>query len=189
MFWRCLGLVLTDFTHFFKVASPALLVKAPWRIRVMYCIGTQAPIIYNKTKQIKAVCIFHGIYCSVNVWHNVRNTDHICIFESLWPSDTTWWHRSGSTLVQIMAWMVTDRNKPLPEPMLTYHQRGPETLAWGQFHTNCSRYLYSLWIWKLSIWYYSCISQGQWVTWLQHHNNVIAFHGFTLLWLQMFWGQ
>ena len=31
----------------------------------------QAPIIYNTTKQNKAVCIFHAIYRSINVWHTV----------------------------------------------------------------------------------------------------------------------
>ena len=28
-------------------------------------------------------------------------------FNSLWPSDTMWWHRSGSTLVQVMACYLT----------------------------------------------------------------------------------
>ena len=26
---------------------------------------------------------------------------------SLWPSDAIWWHRSGSTLAQVMAWFLT----------------------------------------------------------------------------------
>ena len=29
--------------------------------------------------------------------------------------------------------LLPDGNKPLPEPMLTYHQSGPETFTWGQF--------------------------------------------------------
>ena len=28
-------------------------------------------------------------------------------FNSLWPGDDIWWHRSGSTLVQVMAWCLT----------------------------------------------------------------------------------
>ena len=38
---------------------------------------------------------------------------------SLRPSDAIWRHRSVSTLAQVMACCLT---KPLPEPMLTYHQ-------------------------------------------------------------------
>ena len=38
---------------------------------------------------------------------------------SMWPSDAIWWHISGLTLAQVMAWCGT---KPLLEPMLTYHQ-------------------------------------------------------------------
>ena len=29
------------------------------------------------------------------------------MINSLWPSDAIWWHRSGSTLVQVMAWCRT----------------------------------------------------------------------------------
>ena len=43
---------------------------------------------------------------------------------SLWPSDATWPHWSGSTLAQVMD-CLPDGTKPLPEPMLTYHQGGP----------------------------------------------------------------
>ena len=37
---------------------------------------------------------------------------HICItrpqwINSLWPSETIWWHKSGSTLAQVMAWCLT----------------------------------------------------------------------------------
>ena len=39
------------------------------------------------------------------------------VINSLRPSDAIWWQRSGSTLAQ-----VPDSTKPLPEPMLTYHQ-------------------------------------------------------------------
>ena len=30
-----------------------------------------------------------------------------CILNSLWPSGTVWWHRSGSTLAQVMACCLT----------------------------------------------------------------------------------
>ena len=39
---------------------------------------------------------------------------------SLWPSDTIWRHRSGSTLAQVMACCLTAPSHS-PEPMLTNH--------------------------------------------------------------------
>ena len=52
----------------------------------------------------------------------------------LWPSDAIWQQRSGSTL-------APDGTKPLPEPMLTNHQRVLVAFPWGQLHRGCSRYL------------------------------------------------
>ena len=37
--------------------------------------------------------------------------------------------------------LVPDSTKPLPGPMLTYHQWGLVAFTWGQFHEKCSRYL------------------------------------------------
>ena len=36
--------------------------------------------------------------------------------------------------------LLPDGTKPLPEPMLTYHQSSPVAFTWGQFHTKCSIY-------------------------------------------------
>ena len=38
---------------------------------------------------------------------------------------------------------------------------GLTTFIQGQFHRNCTRYLCLLWVWKLLMQNYSCISQGQ----------------------------
>ena len=43
-------------------------------------------------------------------------------FNTLWPGDTIWLHRSGSTPAQIILGLLPDSTKPLPDPMLTYHQ-------------------------------------------------------------------
>ena len=37
-------------------------------------------------------------------------------------SDAIWQHKSGSTLAEVMNGLLPDSAKPLPEPMLTYHQ-------------------------------------------------------------------
>ena len=48
---------------------------------------------------------------------------HLDVFflNSLWSSDAIWWHRSGSPLAQVIAFLP-DGTKPLPEPVLTYNQ-------------------------------------------------------------------
>ena len=33
--------------------------------------------------------------------------------------------------------LLPDGTKPLPDPMLTYHQWGLTTFLWGQFHNRC----------------------------------------------------
>ena len=57
-------------------------------------------------------------------------------FNPLRPGDTIEWHRSGSTLTQVMAcWppgLLPDITKPLPEPMLAYHQR----VQWHSYESN-----------------------------------------------------
>ena len=80
----------------------------------------------------------------------VRLLTHTCItrpqwVNSLWPSDTIWWQRSGSTLAQVMACCP----KPLPEPMLTDHQRSPVKFILGQFHKRCLNHLSLKSVWKL----------------------------------------
>ena len=48
-------------------------------------------------------------------------------------------------------WLRPDDIKPLPEPMLTYHQQGPVIFIWWQFH---KRYIGHQWLklmWKLLI--------------------------------------
>ena len=52
--------------------------------------------------------------------------------------DVIWRHRSGSTSAEIMARCRHDGTKPLPEPMLTHHQRYSFAFTWKQFHKRCS---------------------------------------------------
>ena len=42
------------------------------------------------------------------------------IVNSLRPSDTIWWLRAESTLVQVRTWCLRGGTKPLPIPMLTH---------------------------------------------------------------------
>ena len=60
-------------------------------------------------------------------------------FNSFWPSDAIWWHISGST-------MAPGGTNPLPESMVTNHQRGFVAFTWWQFHRKCSTYLLLIWL-------------------------------------------
>ena len=61
-------------------------------------------------------------------------------FNTLWPCDTIWRHKSGSILGQVKANCRYDGTKPLPEPMLIYHQRRSVALTWDKFHSDCQSY-------------------------------------------------
>ena len=80
-------------------------------------------------------------------------------FNSLWPTDAMWLHRSsGSTLVQVMACCLTAVTAPSYYPKLTNHQLG--VVTWRQFHT------------KLPHWWNPCHAiyfNIFWKTWLYMH--------------------
>ena len=67
-------------------------------------------------------------------WHHV-----ISGINSLWPSNSI-------DLVHIGSGngLVLDGTKPLPEPMLIYHQRDSGALTWVQFRRKCSIHIISL---------------------------------------------
>ena len=54
----------------------------------------------------REVCAFSiCMYCTQTPSADQRN---ICyMLNSLWPSDAIWWHKSGSTLAQVMAYCLT----------------------------------------------------------------------------------
>ena len=69
---------------------------------------------------------------------------------SMRPSDAMWWHRSRSTLVQVMACCLTAPSHYLNQcAHQSAHQRLLVVYTWGQFHRNTheinleSSYLYN----------------------------------------------
>ena len=70
-----------------------------------------------------------GTHCGLKpYWH-----------PDIWSSfiDAIWKHRSGSSF----GWgngLLPDGTKPLPEPMLTYHERYSLTITPEKFHKTCS---------------------------------------------------
>ena len=45
--------------------------------------------------------------------------------------------------------LLPDGTKPLPEPMLTYHQLGPVAFIWGYYHKKIWKYQSEKQDWKL----------------------------------------
>ena len=89
--------------------------------------------------ELKFVC-FHSRKC---VKCHLVSGSHFfsqpqCV-NSLWPSDTIWQHRSGSTLAQVMACCLRAPSHCLSEPMLIYLQRCSMAFSWQQFREKCSR--------------------------------------------------
>ena len=62
--------------------------------------------------------------------------------------------------------LLPDGTKPLPEPMLTDHQWGPETFILGQFHKRCLNHQSLKSVSKLHIW--NVIQISQWVKFTKH---------------------
>ena len=104
----------------------------------------------------------HGTFQNVHVdgqqlsghWHETEAgswseiiTTIICV-NSLWPSDVIWHFRTWVNIGSGNG-LLPDSNKPLPEPMLIYHQRGLVAFTGGQYHRKCSRYLSLIPVWKL----------------------------------------
>ena len=56
--------------------------------------------------------------------------------------------------------LLPDDTKPLPEPMLTDHQRSPVTFILGQFHKRCHNHQSLKSVWKLLMSNFIQISQG-----------------------------
>ena len=115
------------------------------------------------------LCVFGkkstDLFCVVDVCNCLYSRSSITIFgqgdflvllyfNSLWPSDTIWGHRSWSTLAQAMACCLTAPSHYLNQ--YWHHQWGLVALISGQFHRRCSRYLSSITFWKLLIQDYSC---------------------------------
>ena len=56
--------------------------------------------------------------------------------------------------------LVPNGAKPIPEPVLTYHQWGPATFIWGQFHKKYLIYQELKLAWNLLFQNFIHISQG-----------------------------
>ena len=70
------------------------------------------------------------------------------VLTHLWPTDAIWRHRSGSTLVQVMAWCLMATSHYLNQCWLILNEVLWQSLPWGWVHRKCSRWSL-ICIWKL----------------------------------------
>ena len=84
--------------------------------------------------------------------------------------------------------LLPDGNKPLPEPMLTYHQWGQVAFFQGQFHMNCWKIEFMKWVWKLLFWNYSHFSQVP-ISWLKLKKTICLYGYLIILYLGRLTGR
>ena len=84
--------------------------------------------------------LFNNDMCSSGVWaiSSCTKTKTLPQFNSLWPIDAIWWHRSGSTLAQAMACC-------LMAPSHCLNQYWLMMVIWDPFEHNITRDTFS---WK-----------------------------------------
>ena len=116
--------------YWLSVFSNTVRKKLKWNLNKDMLISIQWNVFENVSKLILA--IFFRPQC-VN---------------SLWPCDAIRWQGTESTLAQVTACCLMGI-KPLPEPMLTYHQQGPVAFIGGHYHEKIWRYQSVLQDWKL----------------------------------------
>ena len=52
---------------------------------------------------------WEGVNPDTCLWNKILHWRH-WLMTSLWPSEAIWWHNSGSTMVQVMAWCLVAPN-------------------------------------------------------------------------------
>ena len=72
--------------------------------------------------------------------------------------------------------LLPDGTKPLPEPMLTYHQWGPKTFTWKKFHERCPKHQSLKWTWKTINQTLLKSPRGQWVEESADSDNTDPLH-------------
>ena len=74
-----------------------------------------------------------GLLGLVLCMYNVMNWVNIFMFDSLWPGDAIWWHRTRSTLAQVMARCLTAPSHYLNQCWLIIRW-GPMASIWVHYH-------------------------------------------------------
>ena len=82
-----------------------------------------------------------------------QTSNKLQILNSLLPSDTIWWHGSGSTLAQVMACCLMASSCYLDQ----CYQLGSVAFIQDLFHRKCSRYQFVKWVWKTQLFPYSAL--------------------------------
>ena len=120
-------------------------------INSLNCLKQECGILFANALEILQSCTnpYTCIYICVEFTYQLVNTNHTTLTQcglvnSLRPSDTIWRHRSGSTLVQVMACCLTAPSHYLNQCWLI------SEVQW-QFHKRYLRHESPELYWKLLI--------------------------------------
>ena len=81
-----------------------------------------------------------SIECTVDMWIVATICDGLVAgYNLLWPSDSKWWHRSGSTLAQVMAWCPTAPSHYLNQCWLII-----KSVLWHSLESNFTKSAHKL---------------------------------------------
>ena len=116
----CFHVNITDVIsrHMFSLFVPALTLNNSRKQRELQILGLTAPIhIFDDnsfTRRVTHTLLFNFLsenvskHCTdVLIWSTSEWDTNQMPFNSFWPSDNIWWHRSGSTSVRVMVCCLT----------------------------------------------------------------------------------
>ena len=111
------------------------LTKGQWRRALMFSLICA---LYKRLSKQSWGWWFetHSLWRQCNALPKV-----MLIFNSSWPCDMIWWHRSSSRSALAQGdGLLPDGTKPLPGLMLIYHHWGSVVFTWKDFHNQWRNY-------------------------------------------------
>ena len=172
--------------------SPYIIVGVYFSIYMNATTSYDVPFVRHATFQYTCLMMTSGVLVKVN-WDKEKTTfitpsefvyspSMCCFRNSLYLIVPHLRHMTSEKLVNIGSGngLLPDGTKPLPEPMLSHHQRGNVEFIWGQFHDKFSgyMYIYLIRIRKLLIQNYSRSSHEPMIQ-SHHHSSLIHFTPFS----------
>ena len=146
-----------------NISQSISLISFQWIVEIGWCtvLASCNIIIYL----VIAVDSWQKVvedFCRYDSFRNdarSKSTQHcrrIQYVNSLWPSGVTWWHRSWSTLAQVMTCCLMAPSHNLNKCWLLISEGFFFAFTWESFRRD----YYCVWIWKLYFWNHCHISWG-----------------------------
>ena len=126
---------------------PQFMCPSMWKRKIISCAFWNLNALKDLRCIVRLALFLYKIFC---IWMHWNES---FVERGKWRSDAImiWWHRSGSTFTQVMAWCllaVPDGTKPLLDPMWTYQWWTLLLLHKSNFTGNIPD-INLRWVWKL----------------------------------------